>query len=410
MENRIKAGNSVPNKTTLIISASLFFLYTAIVMNIFNAINLQYIHDLSLSSKQFGLLSASYYLANILFLLPAGIIVDKYSPRKCLLIAFSSSILFTILFSISNYYYLSILIVFCLGISSTFCYTVPMKIVSLYIQKDKVAFYCGLIILIGMLGGVMSQLPCSLLTDKYGWSLTVKLLALFGLIILLISYKKMQINTTAKQTIKLDHLKILYKNKQNWIIGLIMVFFDMPMSIFGSDWGINYLHFHMHMTQTVASLITSILFIGMMIGLVIIPLIIKTFKSIKLNFLFGSILMIIIILQLNYSMMINNIVFIVASLFLILGFISALQVLGYTLILKSNPIEIAASSQAFASILVMLSGTFFQPLFGMILDISRNNLSLPSIGYTNATGLLIAGMIINLILIRHLLSFYSKEI
>src|SRR5689334_404568 len=61
---------------------SLFFFYEFIQMNMFNAINTHLMHDFNLDAAELGSLSATYFLANVAFLLPAGIILDRFSTRK----------------------------------------------------------------------------------------------------------------------------------------------------------------------------------------------------------------------------------------------------------------------------------------------------------------------------------------
>ena len=62
-------------------SAALFFFYEFIQMHMFSAISPELMRDFSLNASQLGLLSTTYLIANTLFLLPAGLLLDRYSTR-----------------------------------------------------------------------------------------------------------------------------------------------------------------------------------------------------------------------------------------------------------------------------------------------------------------------------------------
>ena len=68
-------------------SASLFFAYELLQLHVMNAIAPMLMRDLALNATQFGGLSATYLLADVIFLLPAGIILDRFSVRKVILVA-----------------------------------------------------------------------------------------------------------------------------------------------------------------------------------------------------------------------------------------------------------------------------------------------------------------------------------
>ena len=64
------------------LTASLFFFYEFIQMNLFNAINEQLREAFHLDAVQLGQLFSMYFYANFLCLFPAGNLLDRYSTTK----------------------------------------------------------------------------------------------------------------------------------------------------------------------------------------------------------------------------------------------------------------------------------------------------------------------------------------
>ena len=69
------------------LTASLFFFYEFIQLNLFNAIAVDLMQDFHLDAAQLGNLSSMYFYANALFLFPAGMMLDRFSAKKLLLFA-----------------------------------------------------------------------------------------------------------------------------------------------------------------------------------------------------------------------------------------------------------------------------------------------------------------------------------
>src|SRR5579872_5459039 len=75
----------------VILTASLFFFYQFIQMNLFNSINEQLRETYHLDAVQLGQLFSMYFYANFIFLIPAGSLLDRFSTRKILLCAIGVS-------------------------------------------------------------------------------------------------------------------------------------------------------------------------------------------------------------------------------------------------------------------------------------------------------------------------------
>src|SRR5579871_5475412 len=103
-------------------TASLFFFYEFIQMNMLNAISTELMQTFSINATQFGKLSAYYFYANMIFLLPAGIILDRVSTKKIMLTALSICVIGTFAFALAPNIFVASTSRFFAGIGSAFCF------------------------------------------------------------------------------------------------------------------------------------------------------------------------------------------------------------------------------------------------------------------------------------------------
>src|SRR5579862_5129485 len=106
----------------VILAASLYFFYEFIQLNLFNAIDVQLMKAFNLNAPQLGQLSSMYFYANLLFLFPAGILLDRFSTKKILLCAITLSTLGTFIFAISSTYSEAAIARFVIGAGAAFCF------------------------------------------------------------------------------------------------------------------------------------------------------------------------------------------------------------------------------------------------------------------------------------------------
>ena len=103
---KLLTGFDSPQAWLVILSSSLFFLYAFINMTCFNGLSSQLMQAFNVSALSISHLSAMYFYANILFLIPAGILLDKFSTRRLILVIMPISICSTFIFSNTHDYHI----------------------------------------------------------------------------------------------------------------------------------------------------------------------------------------------------------------------------------------------------------------------------------------------------------------
>ena len=357
-----------------ILSSSLFFFYAFINMTCFNAINKSLMSSLHVSSLEISQLSAMYFYANIIFLIPAGLILDKYSIRKIFLIIMPISIASTFIFSLTHSYQIACIMRFIMGITSTFCLLGSVKLTSNWLEDKYAARAISIIVTIAMLGGVLAQQIPSIIPKQYNWQDLLKIISLIGVICYFIIYillKDAPIYKSSNNKSKKHAWIFALKNKQNYLLGFLTNFLSTPIMILGALWGSSYLIETKHLSANSAQNCCSLLFIGLIIGSPVFGWISDIFKSRKKPIIYGiigALITVILIIEDNsYQTRI-----LMPLLFFSLGFFTSCQVISYAIIIEVNPPEQCAFSESIASTIIMSSGAIFQPLFGYILSLNMN--------------------------------------
>src|SRR3989338_3017023 len=166
------------------LTASLFFFYEFIQLNLFNAIDEPLMRDFGLNPAQLGQLASMYFYANAIFLFPAGNMLDRYSTKKLLLFAVAICIIGTFIFALSKSVMMAGFGRFLVGAGASFCFLSCIRLASRWFAPHRMAFVTGVIVVMAMLGGLVAQTPFALLTEYVnGWRNAVLIDAALGIVI-----------------------------------------------------------------------------------------------------------------------------------------------------------------------------------------------------------------------------------
>lgn len=357
-------------------TASLFFFYEFMQMNMFNAINTQLMQEFSLTAGQLGKMSASYFYANVLFLIPAGLILDRFSTRKITLTALTICVIGTFLFSVVHSVGLATLCRFITGIGSAFCFLSCVRLASRWFPVQRMALISGLIVTMAMVGGMVAQAPFTWLVNDLGWRVAIKLDALFGVfIIILIAAIVRDYPPSLKDVLQQERSQYGYwqsmchafLSKQNWLCGVYTSLLNVPLFLLGGLWGSLYLQNAHHIPRTESTYITAMIFLGTIIGSPLMGWLSDKVGTRKKPMLIGSVSSLVVMM---FIMLVSSLSFgWLMFLFFLLGFITSTQVISYPTVTESNPRVLTATCVSVVSICAISGGAIFEPFFGTLMDL-----------------------------------------
>jgi len=399
----------------VVFSASLFFFYEFIQMQMFNTISHFLLDDFKISATTLGYISSGYFLADIIFLFPAGMLIDRFSSRLVILSAMWISVISTAIFAFSHNLAVVILCHFAAGIGNAFCFICCMRLASRWFPPRLMALVIGLIVTIAFFGGMVAQTPLAWLTSIFPWRDALFIVAVLGLMIIGIvwlyvqDYPPGQEKVFAEQQHQLQALGIkktigmAFANPQNWLCGLYTSFVNIPLMLLGGLWGGLYLTTAHGLTHLQASYVTSMIFLGSMFGCPLIGALSDRLGLRKLPMIVFAALSLPVMFAIVY--MANLPLTGLIVLFLALGFFTSSQIVAYPVINESNPKMMTGTAMGLASVLIMSSPMLFEPLFGYIMDKNWDGKIVNGVHVYNAhayfypmlflTGVLFVGVIIS---------------
>lgn len=354
------------------LSAGMFFFYEFFQLNIFDVINQPLREDFQLDATQLSWMSSTYLWADILFLLPAGLILDRYSTRKVILTAMFVCVCGTTGFAITNSFILASFFHFLSGIGNAFCFLSCVVLVSHWFPPRRQALVIGSLVTMAFLGGMMAHTPFAYLNELFGWRQALLIDAAVGALLLLWIFMIVQDKPDDAPDLKLSSQGQVVQsflnalsNPQNWLAGLYTSLLNLPIMVLCALWGATYLQQVHHLPEFAASNVVSLIFMGSVIGCPLVGWLSDTQGRRKPLMIFGAIATFITVIPLFMNIALSQMT--LSVLFFALGLFTSTQVISYPMVAESNSPENTGAATGIASVIIMGGGGVAQVLFGWLI-------------------------------------------
>ncbi len=357
-------------------TAALFFLYTFVQQNMFNALGADLMSFFKVDAVGLSALSAMGVWGNVLMIPFAGLVLDRFSARQILLTAMMICVLMVFVFATTSYFSIAILARFLSGMSSGFCFLGCVVVASRWFPPEKMGQIIGVVVTMAMLGGALAQEPMVILIGQFGWQQAIFLTGLFGIALWFLMFlglsdtpKARVFQPEAQMTV--DDLSKSFvaatSNPQNWFCGLYTSLMNIMIMVMGAVWGAAYLENVHGLTHHQANEVTFLIFIGTMIGSPLAGVLSDRIKKRKIVMQAGAITSLIIAIAIIYVPQHSFLSLMI--LFLGLGITTSTQVISYPVIAESNLSRNTGVSEALASFLIMGGGAISQNLYGFMMNL-----------------------------------------
>lgn len=362
-------GSFIP--WVICLSAGLFFFYEFFQLNLFDVINQPLRQEFLMDATELGWMSSTFVWGNVLFLIPAGLILDRYSARGVILCALSVCIVGVFGFGYSHSFASAAFFHTLTGIGNAFCFLSCVVLVSRWFAPHRQALVIGCIVTMAFLGGMSAHTPFAYLNAHFGWRQAVMADGMLGLIILawiafIVKDKPIPaIQHTTISNLKNDLIQAV-RHLQNSYAGLYTACLNLPIMVLCALWGASYLHQVHSVSSFEASNIVSYIFIGSIVGCPLVGWLSDQHGQRKPSMLIGALLTMGLTVCLVFPIAFS--ITTLKLLFFALGLCTSTQVLSYPFIADNNPPHLTGTATAIASILVMGGGGIAQILFGTLLQ------------------------------------------
>jgi MFS family permease len=372
-------------------------------MNLPNTMGEHLLTDLGINSSQLGMLGSTYFLANLVFLIPAGMLLDWFDTRKIIVWGILTVTLGSFFFTFSSSFYLLTVGRLLMGAGSAFSFISCVKSANYWFPPGKMGLVVGMMSTMAMLGGFAAQSPSALLANWLGWKTIVNLYTALGVLIALAVYyrltKQRKINNPRiLLSSRYRDLKLVFSNKYNWYCGFYAGLTSQPIYLLGGFWGGLYLTQGRSLSTIESANVTSMIFIGAMAGTPLLGLLSDKIGSRRYPMIFSAIVTLIVMIVATYLPTISLMSLFI--LFLLIGLCASAEALSYPLITAFNDKALTGSAASIVSLCAIGSGALFQPLFGWLMDWNRNDelVKYNLINYQQALTLLILGIALSSII------------
>ncbi len=398
------------------LAASLFFFYQFVQGNMFASIADHVMRDFGIQANKLMYLSSAYYLANVVFLLVAGILLDRVSIKKTLVVAMFFCMLSTFVLAYTTHFGLALICRFIAGVTSAFCFLGPVRLATRWFPPKRMAMITGVIVTMAMTGGLVAQYPLTQLVLHLGWRGAVLDVAWLGLFMLLLmmwliqdkpeGYKEPQHKTLPMAAVWKGCMQV-----QPLLSGLYTSLMNLPIAVLGAAMGKLYVMQRLNVSQPEASMVNGMLFLGAMLGGPLLGFFSDKLGRRLFPMRLGALVSLGVVLLILYAPVSLSLM---GFLFFLLGLTTMAQVISYALVAESTSPVMIATLMSVVSILTQGGYTVYQNIFSSILvrtgsvELIEGTPIYPIASYQNAALMLPAAFLISFVLVFFLKETFAK--
>lgn len=352
--------------------AALFYLYEFALQVLPSVITNQLMRDLQLDAASLGIVSAFYYYAYTPMQLPAGLLYDRFGPRKVLTIAITLCAIGALFFSLTHDMTMAAAGRFFMGIGSAFSFSGALLLISRWFPKNYFPVLSGMVQFMSAIGAISGQVLLANIAVQLGWRNSVHVLALIGIALAILvaiivrDYPRTSINGVEPiKKVGFNNVSKVFKSKQTWLIALYSFSVWAPIATFAALWGIPFLVAADAIATHNAACYVAFVWLGVGIGSPLLGWWSEKIKSRCLPLTVVAIAGIIAMVTIIYFPYLNKIL--VSLGMFLLGVAGSGQSLTFSLINDETDPSYTGTAIGFNNMAIVAGGAVFQPLVGILL-------------------------------------------
>ena len=336
--------------------------------------------EFALSAAALGNLAALYYYSYVAMQIPAGVMADRWGPRRVLTAGAALAAIGTLLFAFAGSYALAGLGRLLIGASVGVAFVAMLKISSHWFAPSRFAMLSGLALCTGVLGAVSAGVPLRLLVDAFGWrgvlavsgALTAALAVAIWLFVRddpaesgYASYSHALPGSPEGSSV-LGGIRRSLAARNVWLIFLISGGVSGPPLTFAGLWGVPFLVTHYGLSTAQAASLTSLLLASWALAGPVLGALSDRMRRRKPVYVLGTVLaaagwaMVFLVPGLPLALLV--------ALLVATGIVSACVMVGFAIAKESAPAALAGTASGVANMGNMLGGMIMPPVVGWVLD------------------------------------------
>ena len=320
-----------------------------------------------------GILAGSFYVVYTLLQTPAGMMVDRYGPRRLMTGGGVVCAVGAWLFASSQTLAVAELGRILMGGGSSFAFVSSLYIAAEWFPANRFGFMVGLAETIGMFGTLVGNVYLAHLLQTVPWRQTMYVASGVAVIIgllcwILIRDTKPNHKHHESQTFKdfIGDIFSVLRKPALWVNGFISGIFFSLLTVFAGLWYIPFLVTIYHVPLTTATLAASMLYIGVATGGpllgILYPRISRPRWLLFVNNLIAAFLVVVLVYFPPQHL------FFTGVLMYLLGLISCSYVINFALVKELTPPSVLSTSVGFTNMVCVITAPILQPLIGWMIS------------------------------------------
>lgn len=331
------------------------------------------------SAEGFGVISAFYFYAYAPMQLPAGLLFDRYGPRKLMTGALVLCAIGSFFFASTDSVITASMGRFLIGVGSAFSFIGVLVLVSRWFPPKHFAILAGIAQLMSSVGAMFGEMPLAAMIEHVGWRQASFILAAAGFLLAILlwclirDYPHQPTQALPTRSLREEGRRLLEvcRRSYTWVTGAYAFSIWTPIAVFAALWGVPYLQEKYHVSVVVASGLCSMIWLGIGIGSPLLGWLSDRCSSRRLALIVSSVFGLVATLILLYLPDVS--IGWMYVVLLMLGFGAGGQTVSFAVVKDNNPAHLVGTASGFNNLSVLLGGAIFQPLVGVILHHSAGS-------------------------------------
>lgn len=354
-------------------SVTLFYFYQYILRIAPGMMVDQLRHEFSIRAEQFATLGFLYLLAYSLLQIPLGIIVDKVGVKKTVLCSILLCIVGSFIFASTNSFLVVQISRILIGAGSGCAFMCSLKIVADHFPPGKRALLMGATLTFGTIGALCAGRFIVSIMEHYDWRTVLYIAGLIGIGILLLCMFLIKndkdditkLNTDSWGEVLQTVLKIT-RHRNIMIYAMLAVGLYTPLSALADLWGTAFLKQKFMLSQADAAYTSSMMYLGLGVGSLILPWISEKYKILNLSIFVCGLMILVIFSIVLYGPIVSKEELMAALI--LLGFFCGAEMMCFTGALMYAEKDNSGEIIGVVNTLNMLGGGMLQQVIGILLD------------------------------------------
>lgn len=340
-----------------------------------------------------GLIASAYYYVYVTLQTPAGLLMDRFGPRRLLTLGCLVASIGCFCFAISQQPLIAGISRVIIGCGTAFAFVGSLYIIAKWFPSRHFGLIVGIAETVGMLGAIFGNIYMADVISHFGWRDVMLGAVVVGLVIASLSWLVIRDKPKHYQRIERQYahqrlsfrqsLQLVVGNRVLWINGLFCGIMFSLATVFVALWGIPFLSHAYGLSPLQSTITASVLFLGIAVGGPIMGAIAAHLRDRRVLLCISALLVATLMLTIIYLPPVSLSVLIV--LLFLAGALSSVYVVNYTIANELVPEQAKSTSIGFTNTLNVLPAPLLQPLAGYILDRSaaQHSASLQHFIYTS---------------------------